>query len=192
MNKRKFIVFAFIIIATLCIGLGYAKLIDSIQISTVVTTSSGETENEEVFNVEFADVIFDETTDVVQVNYSSISAVALVSDIDKEIAELSVFNIGIYGESAKAGFVVKNQKTDAGYNAIVTLAFETTKDDTPINLEDCPFTVTAVFSNGTETTKINNDDTDVLTVTVAMKNILIDENSVYSVRIYLNATATQE
>ena len=183
MNKRRFVIFAFIAVALLCMGLGYATLVDTLTINGTVGTTADNVENEEVFNVEFTQVT---TPTVVDVD----SAVAATATVNKDTATLVVTNMGIYGESVSAVYTVKNFETSAAYKANVEAVVSITKGGVAVSASECPFTVSALFGSAASTTIANNTTAD-LTVVVTMKNVLLSASAEYVVTITLNATATQ-
>lgn len=181
MKNRRFLVFAFVAIALLCMGIGYSTLVDTLTINgTVGTTGSANVENEEVFNVEFTEVT---TPVVVKVGGSAVTATATVN---KDTATLDVVNMGVYGEKVTAVYSVKNLETTAAYSAKV-VASVVVKDGENV-VSDYPFAVSAVFGNSASTTIANNDTAE-LTVVITMNNQLLTADASYTVTITLSATA---
>ena len=176
MKNRRFLVFAFVAVALLCMGIGYSTLVDTLTINgTVGTTGSANVENEEVFNVEFTEVT---TPVVVKVGGSAVTATATVN----------VSNMGVYGEKVTAVYTVKNFETTAAYDASVVASVVVKDGENVVN--NYPFTVSAVFGNSASTTIANNDTAE-LTVVITMSNQLLTTDASYTVTITLSATATK-
>ena len=180
MQKRRSVLVLFVICALFCLGFGYAALTDSVNIGGTVGTSAENVTNTELFDVQWKNV---GTPTVTKVGTSAVTATAVKTDATN--ATLNITNMGLYGEKVVVVYTVENVEKAAAYDANVTVDVKVNGVAPSASL---PFTITAEFANNDA---IANGATKDLTVTVTMKNVLLDSAENYTITITLNATAVQ-
>lgn len=178
MKKRRSVFGAFILLALLCLGFGYAALVDSLNINGSVATSADNVTNTELFDVQWKTV---GTPAVTKVGASAVTATA--AKTDETNATLTISNMALYGEKVVVVYTVENVEKTAGYDANVTVDVKVNGAAPDSTL---PFDISATFADANA---IANGATKDLTVTVSMKNVLIDTAQNYMIVITLNATA---
>ena len=165
MKNRKVIVTAFLLVAVMLLGVGYAAVSDTLDIqgtADITATDAGETLNEDVYfvGVMNGSVQVDAITAADDLGYT-----AHINSQDNDMAHFTISCLEKAGDSVTIVYVVKNDSTND-----VTLALKNSTSTEPI------FTVETELDNGATkivpaggtttvevTVSLNADPTDAVT-----------------------------
>ena len=166
MKKRKSVVVAFLLIATLLLGVGYAALTDTLTISgrANITTGKAEEElNKDIFFYSAAATSTDGTSDVAD-------TASVLTDNDR--ASFTVNSLALGGETATFTFVVHNTGNHEAALSTPTITIrDLIADGTDVDTDsDNVFTVTTSWDDATleAETDESTPGTATLTVTVTL------------------------
>ena len=167
MKKRKSVVVAFLLIATLLLGVGYAALTDTLTISGQANVGTGKAE-EELNN----DIFFYSATATSTSGTSDLADTASVL-ADKDRASFTVNSLALGGETATFTFVVHNTGNHEATLSTPTVTIrDLIADGTDVDTDsDNVFTVTTSWDDATLEAATNSGSTPgaaTLTVTVTL------------------------
>ena len=188
MKNRKTVVVAFLLVATLLLGVGYAALTDTLTIAGQANITTGKAE--EALN---EDVFFYSAAPADTTGTSGVADTASVLN-DNDRASFTVNSLALGGETATFTFVVHNKSnhdvTLSTPNVSIRDLIENGEDVDSDN--DNVFTVTTSWASTTlpAATDAENPGTATLTVTVKLLNE--GTNPEYAITGYfdINFTAT--
>ncbi len=135
MKNRKTVVVAFLLVAVLLLGVGYAALTDIFVISGSAEVGIGEANK--VFD---ENIYFESASPTSTTGTSGVADTASVSTTDNDNASFSVNSLALENEAATYTFVIKNESEFAAAIAIKTPASENTGH----------FTTTITFPDGNQ------------------------------------------
>lgn len=172
MKNRKTVVVAFLLVAVLLLGVGYAALTDALNINGRANVTTGKAEealNEDVY-FSAAEAVAAADDDPTKGTSGLANTATILTDIDR--ASFTVNSLALGGEKATFKFTVKNDS-----NHEVTLSYPTvTITDLIGDGEDDASTDSGVFTvemawegaNAGETATLGAESTKVLVVTVTL------------------------
>ena len=166
MKKRKSVVVAFLLIATLLLGVGYAALTDTLTIAGQANITTGKAEEELNHDIFFASADKDTTTGTSGV----LDTASVLADNDR--ASFTVNSLALGGETATFKFVVHNKSNHEAALSTPTITIrDLIADGTDVDTDnDNVFKVTTSWDDATleAATDDSNPGTATLTVTVTL------------------------
>ncbi len=172
MKKRRNVLFAFVIVALLAIGFGYAALTDSLVINGTATGSgagdptepgSGNETDEDLFDIQWVAGTANATATPAAGSTSVVSATATIDNVN-EPATLTVKNMAVKGDKVVATYQFKLVECPAGYDAKLEVKLNEPKAKDMVD-------ATAVLDAYT----VALDGTVTVTVTVELNQTLISD-----------------
>lgn len=167
MKNRKFVVIAFLLIAAMVLGIGYATLTTTLTIignATIDFEAAGENFNEKIY--------FLDNPEVVSTTGSS-SKADVASLTTEDDATFTVHSLAVKGEKAKFKFTIKNESNVAA--KVLVNATKLSGADNPSNSNPTFFAVTYEYSN--DDMIIASQGTMDVTVTVEVISPVVDPTS---------------
>lgn len=155
MKNRKIIVTAFILVAIMVLGVGYAAVSDTLDIqgtADITATDAGETLNEDVY---FSGIMKGDTRVDAIVAGDNLGYVASININDNDMAHFTVSSLKKAGDSVTITYEVTNESTNP-----VTLALKNSSSTEPI------FTVTTELDSATKVVGAGSTTTVWVTVTL--------------------------
>ena len=157
MKKRKIVVVAFLLIAVLLLGVGYAAVTDTLTIIGNAHIDMGQVETTFDTNVYFSAAVATSSTGT--------GATADVASFTPDDATFTANKLAIVGEKSVFTFTITN---DGNVDAVISVnATKLSGDTNPSNSNTDKFTVTYEYPDGMTVAKDGGTITVVVTVEVA-------------------------
>ena len=203
LKRKKLFLFIFVLCALLCMGLGYATLVDTLVIDGNVGITGENVRNEEVFNVVFDLLAPINDPKVNDLKNGTSTAIKVTENvIDESTAVINISNFAVCGEYVINDYYVLNQSKNVtgGYDANVDIKVYIDSNLYSPTDDNCPFTIDWYFVDIDNLNVVESLNTSTviefgkekqLFLKVEMKNVLITTAKDYTIKIVLDATAVQ-
>ena len=157
MKNRKIVVVAFLLIAVLLLGVGYAAVTDTLTIIGNAHIDMGQVETTFDQNIYFSAAVATSSTGT--------GATADVASFTPDDATFTANKLAIVGEKSVFTFTITN---DGNVDAVISVnATKLSGDNNPSNSNTDKFTVTYAYPEGMTVAKDGGTITVVVTVEVA-------------------------
>ena len=183
MKNRKNVLIVFVVLAILCLGIGYAALTDTLVINGTVGGSSqnaGNVEDESLFNLEYV-TDNEPTVNLTKATGSTLTATA--SYANAETATITVSNMCVKNEKVIATFTIKNSSSEdyiAELSAVLSTVYDAESAqylEVSYSFEGDGGILSAEHDEDQQTVVIKKDGTATITVEILMTESLIAQGN---------------
>ncbi len=180
MKNRKRIIVAFMLIAVMLLGIGYAALTDVLDITGTAELTAGNAQ--QAFD---ADVYF-KSAEALDYQNSAKPDTAEVSLSDNDVALFNAYNLAAQGDTASFKFVINN---DSDLEVTITPSLTVVGDAAAVAVADEWFSVASDWAGQPKVIAANSSIEYTVTVTLKKTATLTPEDPMISSKFSITLTA---